>query len=54
VSVRVLNGSGSDGAAATALKGLEGQGFNSAGSGNASRAITSSEVPGLRPMAPQR
>lgn len=44
VSVRVLNGSGVDGVAATALKGIEAQGFNGAGSGNASRAISSSEV----------
>jgi LCP family protein required for cell wall assembly len=44
VSVRVLNGSGEDGAAATALKALEGQGFNGEGSGNASRAISTSEV----------
>jgi LCP family protein required for cell wall assembly len=44
VSVRVLNGSGVDGAASRALKAVTAAGFDGAGTGNSDRRVGSSEI----------
>jgi len=44
VSVRVLNGSGTEGAAGRALKGIEDAGFEGAGTGNSDRSVATTEI----------